>query len=103
MRIRRIASVLLASGLLAVGLVGSAGAQAPSGQVLVFIADAVVPVQKFQDPQGCHALPTGTHVVINDTGRAITLYPTPTCTGAGIELAPEHGAHELPAFGGFEA
>ncbi|TDD08913.1 hypothetical protein E1181_05405 [Saccharopolyspora terrae] len=103
MRIRRIASVLLASALLVMGVVGSAGAQAPSGQVLVFIADAAVPVEKFQNPQGCHALPTGTHVVINDTDRAITLHPTPTCTGPGIELAPGHGAHELPAFGGFQA
>jgi hypothetical protein len=103
MRIARFAAVLLASGVLATGIAGTAVAQAPSDQVLVFIADALVPVEKFQNPQGCHALPTGTHVVINDTDRAITLHPTPACTGPGIELAPGHGAHELPAFGGFQA
>lgn len=103
MRMGRFAAALLASGALATGIGGTAVAQAPSDQVLVFIADALVPVEKFQSPQGCHALPLGTHVVINDTDRVITLHATPDCTGPGIPLDPEHGAHELPAFGSFKA
>ena len=103
MRIARFAAALLASGVVATGIAGTAVAQAPSDQVLVFIADAVVPVQKFQSPEGCHALPLGTHVVINDTDDAITLYAAPDCSGLGVPLDPGHGAHELPAFGSFEA
>lgn len=103
MRIARFAAVLLASGVLATGIASTAVAQAPSDQVLVFIADALVPVEKFQSPQGCHALPVGTHVVINDTDRAITLHATPDCTGLGVPLESEYGAHELPAFGSFKA
>ncbi|MEV4729405.1 hypothetical protein [Saccharopolyspora sp. NPDC049426] len=103
MRIARFAAVLLASGVVATGIAGTAVAQAPSDQVLVFIADAVVPVEKFQSPAGCHRLPLGTHVVINDTDDAITLYPAPDCSGLGVPLDPGHGAHELPAFGSFKA
>lgn len=103
MRIGRFAAVLLASGVLATGIAGTGVAQAPSDQVLVFIADALVPVEKFQSPEGCHALPLGTHVVINDTDHEITLHASPDCSGLGVPLQPEHGAHELPAFGSFKA
>ncbi|MEB3367450.1 hypothetical protein [Saccharopolyspora mangrovi] len=103
MRIARLASALLTSGVLATGIVGTAVAQAPSDQVLVFIADALVPVEKFQSPKGCQKLPLGTHVVINDTGRAITLYASPDCSGLGVPLESGHGAHEIPALGSFKA
>lgn len=103
MRIAPAAAAVLASGVLVSGVAGTAVAQAPSDQVLVFIADALVPVQKFASPEGCHQLPVGTHVVINDTSRTITLHATPDCSGIGIPLDSEHGAHELPAFGSFKA
>lgn len=103
MRVLRFVTVLLASGALAAGIAGPASAKEPSDQVLVFIADALVPVEKFASPDGCYRLPLGTHVVINDTDSPIALHAAPDCSGVGIDLAPEHGAHELPAFGSFEA
>lgn len=103
MRILRVAAVLFATGFLATGIAGPASAAEPSDQVLVFIADSLVPVEKFESPDGCYQLPLGTHVVINDTDREITLHAAPDCSGPGIPLSPEHGAHELPAFGSFKA
>ena len=112
MRNPRIAAVLLASGLLATGIAGSAGAQAPVAkqgqeQVLVFILDKFVPVTKFEDPSGCYRLPAGTHVVINDTSREIEIHASPDCgqsaPAPGVPLKPGYGAHELPAFGSFSA
>lgn len=85
------------------GIAGPASAQESSDQVLVFIADAFVPVEKFEDPDGCYQLPLGTHVVINDTEDPIMLHAAPDCSGPGIPIQPEHGAHELPAFGSFKA
>ncbi|MFC7342939.1 hypothetical protein [Saccharopolyspora griseoalba] len=108
----RAAAVLAASGLLVAGIAGSAGAQAPAPkqgdeQVLVFILDQVVPVEKFENPDGCYELPAGTHVVINDTSRDITLHASPDCGQSspepGVTLKAGHGAHELPAFGSFSA
>lgn len=111
-RLRK-AAVVLASGIAILGLVGgSAGAQTSepklaNGEVEVFILDKLVPVKKFQNPDGCYQLPAGTHVVINDTDSNITLYAGSDCGGSlpspGISLDPGYGAHELPAFGSFEA
>ncbi|GAA2360487.1 hypothetical protein GCM10009854_44470 [Saccharopolyspora halophila] len=113
MRILRTAAVLLASGALLAGTAGgTAVAQAPAAQeqndqVLVFILDKAVPVKKFKNPEGCYELPVGTHVVINDTPREITLYATPGCDGTpvvpGVPLEPGRGAHDSPAFGSFKA
>lgn len=113
MRILRTAAVLLASGALVMGAAGgTAIARTPApqeenDQVLVFILDKAVPVQKFKNPDGCYQLPVGTHVVINDTPGDITLYATPDCEKTpavpGIPLESGRGAHESPAFGSFEA
>ena len=109
----RVGAVVLASVVATAGLVGgSAGAQAPEsrlaeGEVEVFILDALVPVKKFPNPDGCYELPVGTHVVINDTDSDIHLHATPNCEESpvtpSVELASGYGAHELPVFGSFSA
>ncbi|MDI2027048.1 hypothetical protein QFW96_00430 [Saccharopolyspora sp. TS4A08] len=98
----RVASVVLATGALAMGGAGLAGAQEPSNRVTVFETE-LQPLTKFEDPQGCHKLPLASHVIVNDTDRVITVYGDPFCMTPGLQVPPGHGSHVPPGTGSFSA
>ncbi|GAB3302009.1 hypothetical protein [Parasphingorhabdus pacifica] len=106
----RSVSALLAVGALALGASASsaaagessAGSEKQSGEVIVFTVD-FAPVTKFPSPEGCNTLPTGTHVVVNNTDSEVRIYADPNCFGPSLRLDPDYAAHELPAFGAFSA
>lgn len=59
----------------------------------------------WENPEGCKQLPLGTHVIFNETERAITIYADPLCL---IPLSPMsrvpagHSTH-VSAIGSFRA
>jgi hypothetical protein len=98
---RRIGSALAALGVGAVALGASAyPAAAETGEVTVFINE-LVPLKTYEQPQGCHLLPPGAHVLNNETDYPVHIYGDPLCVGPSMTVPPGYGSHISPFMGSF--
>lgn len=61
-----------------VGLGVAPQAAAASGQVVAF-ASEFVPTRTWHNPSGCHQLPLGAHVIVDNTDTPIRVYADPLC------------------------
>ncbi|MCG8914372.1 hypothetical protein L6E12_00990 [Actinokineospora sp. PR83] len=97
-----------ATCLLAAPAVASPSAEPPAedstNQVVVFQHE-FTELTVFEDPKGCERLPTGSHVISNQTDHEITIYSDPLCL-LPIEpvskIKPGYGTH-VSAVGSFSA
>ena len=74
---RKTLSALVLATALATGMAAPASAAAP-GTVIAHTSE-LQPLTIWQDPVGCKQLPVGTHIIFNETDRAITIYADPLC------------------------
>lgn len=106
MRLVQSAMIALAVGASTASLASAAGAETPLGpdQVVAFTHE-FTPLKVWKDPQGCQALPAGTHLIFNQTEKVITIYADPLCV-VPIEpfakVKPGYGTH-VSAVGSFSA
>jgi hypothetical protein len=101
-KMKRFTTVLFGT-LTATALLMSTGptASAATGEVVVFSAE-VVPLDVYENPRGCYALPEGAHVLANRTDRAVRVYGAPGCFGLPVVTVEESwGSHVPPAAASF--
>jgi hypothetical protein len=99
---KRFKTVLFGT-LTAIALLMSASpaAGAATGEVVVYTAE-VVPLDVYENPSGCYALPEGAHVLVNRTNRPLKVYGTPGCFGVPVLTVEEDwGSHVPPAAASF--
>lgn len=99
---RRIA---ITSAALAVGLsvtLGAGQAAASTGTVTVFSTE-FQQVNTWENPSGCHLLPLGAHVLINQTDQPVSIYADPFCATPSLTVQPGYGSHVPPQVGSFSA
>lgn len=99
---KRFTTVLFGT-LTATALLMSAGpaAGAATGEVVVYTAE-VVPLDVYENPRGCYALPEGAHVLANRTDRPVQVYGAPGCFGVPVVTVKENwGSHVPPAAASF--
>jgi hypothetical protein len=85
-----LASVILLAPL-------AAPAQAATGQVAVFSVE-IVPLETYENPKGCTALPPGAHVLANLTDSVVTIYSDQLCLTPVVTVEPGYGTH-VPSLG----
>ncbi|MGW0363387.1 hypothetical protein [Streptomyces sp. NPDC002990] len=95
---RSLVTLVLASSA-ALGLLQTP-ATAAEGTVTVFRTE-VQPLAVYENPMGCHKLPTAAHVLTNATDRPVRVYGDPFCLGPSVTVAPGHGSHVVPGSGSF--
>ncbi|MEV0600187.1 hypothetical protein AB0I82_12940 [Streptomyces sp. NPDC050315] len=102
---RRVASVF---ALIAVALIASVSATAPAtaapsdGEVTVFETE-FQPLTTYENPEGCHKLPAGAHVLVNRSDKPVQIYGDPFCVTPSLTVQPGHGSHVAPGTGSFSA
>lgn len=74
---RKTVIAVVSSAVLLTGMAVPASATAP-GYVIAHTSE-VQPLKIWKDPSGCQQLPLGTHIIFNETDRAITIYADPLC------------------------
>lgn len=99
MRTVRSALAVVGAAMLTVALSGGP-ASAATGEVVVFRTE-LQPLSTFENPEGCHRLPTGAHVLNNRTDKPVVIHGDPFCATPGLSVQPGHGAHVPPEFGTF--
>jgi hypothetical protein len=98
---RRIGSTLVAIGVGAVVMGASAfPAYADTGEVTIFFNE-FVPLKTYEQPQGCHTLPPGAHVLNNQTDYPVRIYADPLCLSPSLTVQPGYGSHISPFMGSF--
>ncbi|MEV6872105.1 hypothetical protein [Amycolatopsis sp. NPDC051128] len=79
----------------------SPAAGAATGEVVVFTSE-FVPLDVYENPEGCYALPEGAHVLANRTDGPVLVYGTPECFGVPIvTVEASWGTHVPPAAASF--
>lgn len=109
MRLVQSALIALAVGgsLASLTTVAAASTAEPAntpGQVVAFTHE-FTELKVWDNPKGCLPLPAGTHLIFNQTDKAITIYADPLCV-VPIEpfarVKPGYGSH-VSAVGSFKA
>lgn len=72
-------------------------AQAATGKVVVFSVE-VTPLETYDDPEGCHSLPAGAHVLSDLTDDDVTIHGDPMCLSPLVTVEEGYGTH-VPALG----
>lgn len=75
-------------------------AESNTGKVVVFSTE-FTELATWEDPYGCVKLPLDTHVLINQTDKAVLIYADPFCLTPGLTVAPGYGSHVAPGSGSF--
>lgn len=79
----------------------SPAAGAATGEVVVYTAE-IVPLDVYEHPRGCYAIPVGAHVLTNRTNLPVLVYGTPGCFGFPVLTVEENwGSHVPPAAASF--
>ena len=86
--------LLLASVAATVGVAVPAQAAA-TGRVVVFSTE-LTPLEIYENPHGCHAIPVTSHVLVNLMTSRIVVYGNPFCFGLGLPIAAGYGSHVVP-------
>jgi hypothetical protein len=98
---KRFAVVLL--GAVTASALAVPVAHAASGEVAVFTVE-MKPLEVYEDPKGCKALPDGAHVLVNRTSKAVTIHGDPQCrTPAIVVVEKDYGSHVPAEAGAFKA
>lgn len=74
-----------------------AAAHAATGQVVVFSVETV-PLETYDNPQGCKSLPKGAHVLANLTAGDVTIYSDAMCVAPLVTVGKGYGTH-VPMYG----
>lgn len=72
-------------------------AQAATGAVVVFSVETS-PLGTYENPEGCHALPPGAHVLANLTDGDVTIYSDAWCVARLVSVKRGYGTH-VPTLG----
>ncbi|MFF4762029.1 hypothetical protein [Streptomyces sp. NPDC001292] len=73
-----------------------------TNQVVVF-SNELLPLEAYQDPHGCHRLPTLSHVLNNETSRTVHLHADAYCMTPDVPILPGHGMHTTQLSGSFSS
>ncbi|WP_051772517.1 hypothetical protein [Saccharothrix sp. NRRL B-16314] len=94
---KRVSGVL--GGLASAVLLASPApvAQAATGQVVVFSVE-IAPLETYENPKGCKALPDGAHVLSNLTDGPVTIFSDQLCLVPLVTVEAGYGTH-VPTFG----